>query len=34
VNSLKQKVAVVGVGYCGKNLVRCFHDLGALAALV
>src|SRR5215470_6218298 len=27
------KVAVVGVGYWGKNLVRNFHDLGALAAL-
>jgi UDP-2-acetamido-3-amino-2,3-dideoxy-glucuronate N-acetyltransferase len=26
-------VAVVGVGYWGKNLVRNFHDLGALAAL-
>ena len=25
--------AVVGVGYWGKNLVRNFHDLGALAAL-
>jgi UDP-2-acetamido-3-amino-2,3-dideoxy-glucuronate N-acetyltransferase len=27
------KVAVVGVGYWGKNLVRNFHELGALAAL-
>ena len=27
------KVAVVGVGYWGKNLVRNFNDLGALAAL-
>lgn len=27
------RVAVVGVGYWGKNLVRNFHDLGALAAL-
>src|SRR5207249_5809909 len=26
-------VAVVGVGYWGKNLVRNFHDLGALAML-
>jgi UDP-2-acetamido-3-amino-2,3-dideoxy-glucuronate N-acetyltransferase len=26
-------VAVVGVGYWGKNLVRNFHDLGALSAL-
>ena len=26
-------VAVVGVGYWGKNLVRNFHELGALAAL-
>ena len=29
----KAKVAVVGVGYWGKNLVRNFHELGALAAL-
>lgn len=29
----KVKVAVVGVGYWGKNLVRNFYDLGALAAL-
>lgn len=29
----KIKVAVVGVGYWGKNLVRNFHELGALAAL-
>jgi UDP-2-acetamido-3-amino-2,3-dideoxy-glucuronate N-acetyltransferase len=27
------RVAVVGVGYWGKNLVRNFHELGALAAL-
>jgi len=27
------RVAVVGVGYWGKNLVRNFHGLGALAAL-
>src|SRR5438309_386199 len=26
-------VAVVGIGYWGKNLVRNFHELGALAAL-
>jgi UDP-2-acetamido-3-amino-2,3-dideoxy-glucuronate N-acetyltransferase len=29
----KAKVTVVGVGYWGKNLVRNFHDLGALSAL-
>jgi UDP-2-acetamido-3-amino-2,3-dideoxy-glucuronate N-acetyltransferase len=29
----KTNVAVVGVGYWGKNLVRNFSDLGALAAL-
>jgi UDP-2-acetamido-3-amino-2,3-dideoxy-glucuronate N-acetyltransferase len=29
----KVKVAVVGVGYWGKNLVRNFHELGALEAL-
>ena len=29
----KPSVAVVGVGYWGKNLVRNFDDLGALAAL-
>jgi UDP-2-acetamido-3-amino-2,3-dideoxy-glucuronate N-acetyltransferase len=29
----KATVAVVGVGYWGKNLVRNFYDLGALAAL-
>ena len=29
----KTSVAVVGVGYWGKNLVRNFYDLGALAAL-
>ena len=27
------KVAVVGVGYWGKNLVRNFHDLGALSTM-
>src|SRR6267378_1602331 len=32
-NSTKPKVAVVGVGYWGKNLVRNFHELGSLAAL-
>jgi UDP-2-acetamido-3-amino-2,3-dideoxy-glucuronate N-acetyltransferase len=29
----KTKVAVVGVGYWGKNLVRNFYELGALSAL-
>jgi UDP-2-acetamido-3-amino-2,3-dideoxy-glucuronate N-acetyltransferase len=29
----KANVAVVGVGYWGKNLVRNFHDLGALSVL-
>ena len=29
----KTNVAVVGVGYWGKNLVRNFYDLGALAVL-
>lgn len=33
VGSFKINVAVVGVGYWGKNLVRNFHELGALAAL-
>ncbi len=28
-----QKVAVIGCGYWGKNLVRDFHGLGALAAV-
>ena len=32
-NKVKRNVAVVGVGYWGKNLVRNFYDLGALAAL-
>src|SRR5437868_14821379 len=27
------KVAVVGMGYWGKNLVRNFHEIGALAAV-
>ncbi len=29
----KARVAVIGVGYWGKNLVRNFYELGALAAL-
>ncbi|PYX63437.1 MAG: oxidoreductase, partial [Acidobacteria bacterium] len=29
----KIRVAVVGVGYWGRNLVRNFHELGALEAL-
>src|SRR5437867_12597269 len=29
----KSNVAVVGIGYWGKNLVRNFHELGALALL-
>ncbi len=29
----RMRVAVVGVGYWGKNLVRNFHELGALEAL-
>ena len=29
----KIRVAVVGIGYWGKNLVRNFHELGALEAL-
>src|SRR5947209_12560438 len=29
----KSNVAVVGIGYWGKNLVRNFHELGALAML-
>src|SRR5882724_6016908 len=33
VGTPKINVAVVGVGYWGKNLVRNFHELGALAAL-
>lgn len=33
VNNSKTSVAVVGVGYWGKNLVRNFYDLGVLAAL-
>jgi UDP-2-acetamido-3-amino-2,3-dideoxy-glucuronate N-acetyltransferase len=31
--SLKPKIAVVGAGYWGKNLVRNFHQLGALAGV-
>ncbi len=33
VPSTGQRVAVVGAGYWGKNLVRNFHELGALAAI-
>src|SRR5436309_2679394 len=33
VNKPKVRVAVVGVGYWGKNLVRNFYELGALEAL-
>lgn len=33
INKSKTSVAVVGVGYWGKNLVRNFYDLGVLAAL-
>ncbi len=33
VNKPKVRVAVVGVGYWGKNLVRNFYELGTLAAL-
>src|SRR6266404_703517 len=33
VNKPKVRVAVVGVGYWGKNLGRNFHELGALEAL-
>jgi len=33
VRNSKIKVAVVGIGYWGRNLVRNFHQLGALAAL-
>lgn len=32
-NNSKTSVAVVGVGYWGKNLVRNFYDLGVLTAL-
>ena len=32
-NPLTPKVAVVGMGYWGKNLVRNFYELGALAAI-
>jgi len=31
--NVNKNVAVVGVGYWGKNLVRNFHELGSLAAL-
>ena len=33
VDGPKVNVAVIGVGYWGKNLVRNFHELGSLAAL-
>jgi UDP-2-acetamido-3-amino-2,3-dideoxy-glucuronate N-acetyltransferase len=33
INKSKVSVAVAGVGYWGKNLVRNFHDLGVLIAL-
>lgn len=33
-NRLQPRVAVVGCGYWGRNLVRNFHALGALAAVV
>jgi len=33
VNKPKVRVAVVGIGYWAKNLVRNFHELGALEAL-
>ena len=33
VNTSRPRIAVVGIGYWGKNLVRNFHELGALAAL-
>src|SRR6266436_1503839 len=33
VNKPKVRVAVVGVGYWGKNLVRNFYELGTLGAL-
>src|SRR5579863_7939224 len=32
-NVWSTKVAVVGIGYWGKNLVRNFHELGVLGAL-
>src|SRR6266852_1210581 len=30
---LNPKIAVIGAGYWGKNLVRNFHELGALACV-
>src|SRR6266571_1978975 len=33
IGTAKSNVAVVGVGYWGRNLVRNFHELGALAVL-
>lgn len=32
-NQTDRSVAVIGAGYWGKNLVRNFHELGALAAI-
>jgi predicted dehydrogenase len=32
-NIMKTTVAVVGMGYWGKNLVRNFYELGALSAI-
>src|SRR6059036_3496004 len=32
-NKIRPNVAVVGMGYWGKNLVRNFHQLGALCAV-
>src|SRR2546426_4395127 len=33
VDNSDRNIAVVGIGYWGKNLVRNFHELGALAVL-
>ena len=30
---MKKNIAVIGCGYWGKNLVRNFHEIGALAAV-
>ena len=32
-NPINPRIAVIGCGYWGKNLVRNFHDLGALSAI-
>ena len=32
-DNLSPRIAVVGCGYWGKNLVRNFHQLGALALI-